>query len=126
MNKYYIPKPKVKIKCKKCNKNFLGISTQQFCSNKCRSQFNEKKFRERAFTAKYRKELWELLPKRCCCGKEANEIHHKTYNIPIRKIDYDKRKKDNKLAIENLNKMLKEYCQYLVPLCSSCHTRLHL
>lgn len=124
-SKYYVPKPKVKINCKRCGKVFVDTPLRKFCSFRCKSQFNEKKFRERAFVAKHRKEIWEILPNKCeRCPKEANEIHHRTYNIPVRKINYDKRKKYNNVTLEDVHNMLKEYCKYLEPLCSDCHQKI--
>lgn len=125
VSKYYVPKQKVKINCKRCGKVFIDTPTRKFCSFKCKSQFNEKKFRERAFMAKHREEIWKILGYVCFkCGGEANELHHQTYNIPVRKINYSKRRKYNKVTLEDVNKMLKEYCQYLTPLCSTCHHRI--
>lgn len=123
---YYTPKEKIKKTCPKCGKEFFAQPNQKFCSFKCKLQFNEKKFRERTFVAKQREEIWKILPKNCKnCGKEANEIHHKTYNIPIRKINYNKSKKYNKVTLKDVQNMLKEYCKYLEPLCSNCHKNIH-
>ena len=66
-----------------------------------------KKDIERNFVLKYKIEIREILGKNCKnCGKEANEIHHTTYDIPIKKINYDKRKKYNENTLSNIKKML--------------------
>ena len=126
MNKYYVPRPKIKITCNKCDKMFLGMASQKFCSSICKLQFNERKFRERSFVKKHRDEIGEILGDSCAkCPREADQVHHKTYYIPIRKINYIKSSKHNKVTPEDVHNMLKEYCKYLMPLCSGCHQKIH-
>ena len=123
-SKYYVPKQKVKTNCKRCRKVFVDMPTKKFCSFKCKSQFNEKKIRERDFVAKYRIEIWRIISNKCdICGMEANEINHLKYNIPVRKIYVDRRKK-YKVSQEKIDRMLREYCKYLQPLCSKCHNKI--
>ncbi len=114
---YYVPIPKVKIICLKCLKVFIGTKERKYCSSKCRFQFNEKKLRERFFVFHRRQKIDKILGEICFdCGKEANEIHHKRYDIPVRKTN---------LKNKNFDKMLTEYCKYLLPLCSKCHKQIH-
>ena len=126
MKKYYVPVPKIKISCLRCQEMFMGMSTQKFCSSRCKLQFNERKFRERTFVAKHRDEIGRILGNSCLrCPQEANEVHHKTYLIPVRKINRNKSKKHNRHSIEDVRNMLKRYCKYLMPLCSDCHRKIH-
>jgi len=123
---YIPPKEKVKKICPKCGKEFFAQSNHKFCSFKCKLQFNEKKLRERKFVKCNILKIREILGKKCEeCGGIANEIHHKTYDIPIRKINYDKRKKYKNVTEEDFNRMLLRYCEYLSHFCSNCHKKIH-
>ena len=104
--------------CLVCNKEFKTyLKIKKFCSKNCKNIYNMKKIRERQWTGTHLKEIWTILGTKCSnCPKEANEIHHKTYNIPIRKVS-----KKNK----GFEEMLKEYCKYLQPFCGSCHRKYH-
>ena len=104
--------------CLVCNKEFKTyLKIKKFCSKNCKNIYNMKKIRERTWAITNSKEIWAILDSKCSkCSKKANEIHHKTYKIPIRKVS-----KKNK----GFEKMLKEYCKYLLPFCSSCHREHH-
>ena len=105
------------IECYKCGKNFeTHIKNKKFCSNKCKLRANNHKIRERVWVRNNYKNILKNLPRLCKCGIEANEVHHKTYNIPIRKIS-----KRNIMYEE----AIKEYCKYLTHLCTECHRKIH-
>lgn len=124
--KYYIPIPKIEISCRRCYKVFMGMLSQKFCSSRCKLQFNEKKFRERAFVTKHQRNIYKILGDTCAkCSREADEIHHKTYHIPVRKISHNKSRKHNEHSLEAVYNMLKEYCKYLMALCFRCHQKIH-
>ena len=110
--------------CKKCNERFeTHLKNKIFCNEKCRRNFKTKKSRERYWTSHYSKEIWEILNKNCKCGNKANEIHHITYNIPVKKVCKHPRKKPTNL--DKFYKSLKEYCEFLEPMCSKCHKEFH-
>ena len=86
-----------------------------------------KKDVERRFVLENKFKLREILGKKCSnCNSNANEIHHITYNIPIKKIKYDKRKTHNSYTLEEVEIMLIKYSKYLLYLCSKCHKEFHL
>ena len=113
------PKKKRILNCLKCKKRFKTFNRyQKYCSEKCKNIEKTKRIRERRFTIQNSKEIWEILGKRCLdCEKVANEFHHKTYNIKIKKIRRSKPKE--------FHKMLVKYCKFLEPLCFSCHQKEH-
>ena len=65
--------------------------------------------RESTFTLKNKEAILKIIGSKCReCGKDVEEIHHTSYNLP-----------------NHSNKELKEYCKYLIPLCRDCHKKLH-
>ncbi len=105
------------ISCYNCGTTFeTTIKNKKFCSLNCKLKANNHKIRERQWVGVNIKEIRKILPQLCKCGMEANEIHHKTYKIPIRKVN-----KENPKYYEAIIK----YCKYLDSLCTWCHRDLH-
>lgn len=78
---------------------------------------NKEKWKERGYIYNHRKELLQLIPKKCArCGKvEIKEIHHITYDLP---------KRTKKQTREEQKRYLMEYSKYLRGFCSRfCHRR---
>ena len=80
---------------------------------------NRRKWAERRFVDINRKNIIELMPKKCYLCKKENPsvIHHKNYNLPKREYRFGKLSK---------GEYLKNYVKFLLIFCSSeCHLRFH-
>ncbi len=103
---------KAKERSKKSFTKFRTEKREQFNQLIMNNYYNHKeKWVERGYVYNHRKELLELLPKKCaCCGKRPIKIiSHLTYNVPKRKIHPKQ---------EEVKKYLIEYAKLLLPFCS--------
>lgn len=113
--------PRKKIKSnKKAVKKFTIEKREQFNQLMMKNYYNnKKKWLERAYVNKHRKEFLELLPKKCsCCGKKIIKI--------ISHINYNVQKRKSHPTREEVKKYLIKYTKLLLPFCSKKCCRKYL
>ena len=97
---------------KKYRKNNKEYREKVRISVKKNYQKNKEKWRIRALTNKYKKELIKIFGNKCykCGSKKYIELHHSNYPI-----------------LNNLpkKKQIEELIKIIVPLCEKCHRKLH-
>ena len=114
---YYVPKTERLFICNECDISFVSVAPRVYCSNKCRNICVSRKKLEREYVVANMLELRKILPKFCerCLLKKANDVHHKTYKIPVKKL-----KKWEDLYMDSI----KEYLKYIQHLCRRCHKKI--
>ncbi len=113
------PKRKKEIKKKACDK-FRKNKPERFKELMKRSyQRNKEKWKERDFIRKHRNKIIKIIGKKCkICGKPMEEIHHKIYDNLPRARNHNPTKKE-------FDRLLVEYCKFLIPLCKKHHLELN-